>query len=1083
MKFIVDFHIHSHYSRATSKKLTPEHLDHYAKIKGINVIGTGDCIHPGWFSELKEKLELAENGLYKLKKEFQIPFTQNQYAKISQQEVYFLLTTEISSIYKKNNQVRKVHNVCVFPDFEAVSKMQDKLEKIGNIRSDGRPILGLDAKILLEMLLEVDSDAYLIPAHIWTPWFAVLGSKSGFNSIEECFDDLTPYIFAVETGLSSDPPMNRVCSFLDKFRLVSNSDAHSLDKLGREANLFDTALSYNSILASLKYDNGFLGTIEFFPQEGKYHYDGHRLCNVVCNPLETVRHQGICPVCHKPLTKGVMYRVAELADRKVEDIPEFNQQHYSITPLLQILAEIVGVKSSSSTKVQAEYYRLINNLGSEFDILLNCPLPEIKDLGSPVLAQAIQRLRDGQVQITEGYDGEFGRVKLFQSGENSVLATHASLFQLNSPKISKPELKNSVEFNIQEFKDLQNKESSPTIIDQVPEVSETKALNLEQDTAIQFDTGVCLVLAGPGAGKTRVLTERIMYLLKNKHVDPSQILALTFSNQAAREIRTRIQKKNKLDYKQVYTFHALGLRILREYSSLFNLLPNFSILDQEEKVSILAKLGIPKSEQKKAMTQIEKHKQIMAFSDIDKTNDFPLWQSYHQALQEHNAVDLEDLLYLPVRLFTEYPAVLKQYQEELKWILVDECQDLNQRQYEFITLLAGEGNPNLFLIGDADQAIYGFRGADVELLTQLSQKYTASKTINLQQSYRCPHKLMQVAGQVLNKKAFLKGHQNNIEIKVQELATDKSEADYVATQIETMIGGVHSLSFHSKISDGQNLKGINSFADMAVLCRSSIMFDHFIKAFNDHGIAYQVIGQQSFFQKPIIKALIKELKDIYYKTDFYLSAHSSLTKQPYLIEKVREFITEKEYVSDLLSFLIKWKNCSLETAGAKPVLSGDQLIAQVVLPAQKISRFDEMELLKFAAQYEDDYEGFFRDIVLRASIDDYKQHIEAVSLMTMHSAKGLEFNCVFLPGCEDNIIPFELYGTKNQKDLAEEERLFYVALTRTKQYLFLTHAKKRSWKGRILQQNITRFLQRPSTDLLQFEKNIPAKSFQASLFK
>jgi DNA helicase II / ATP-dependent DNA helicase PcrA len=456
LKFIVDFHIHSHYSRATSPKMCPENLEYWAKLKGIDVVATGDCIHPGYFKELKEKLEPAGNGLYCLKKQYQLKENILSSAWLEKKKVYFILSTEISSIYKKNDKVRKIHNVCVFPDFKAVEHLQSRLDKIGNIRSDGRPILGLDAKKLLEMTLEADGKAFIIPAHIWTPWFSVLGSKSGFDNLEECFEELTPYIFAVETGLSSDPPMNRVCSFLDKFRLVSNSDAHSPEKLGREANLFDTDLSYNGIYDSLKFDKGFLGTIEFFPQEGKYHYDGHRNCNICWNPLETIEHNGMCPKCGKSITKGVMYRVAELADRSIEKVKWDKQKYYSITPLPELIAEIVQKKHTTGKAVVNEYFKALKNIGSEFDILLFSELEKIKQNGSDILEEGIKRLRNGNVYIAEGFDGEYGKIKVFQENEINNLQNAVLFSDLNTPAKS-ADKKESIEFNIKEFQKLNKK--------------------------------------------------------------------------------------------------------------------------------------------------------------------------------------------------------------------------------------------------------------------------------------------------------------------------------------------------------------------------------------------------------------------------------------------------------------------------------------------------------------------------------------------------------------------------------------------------------------------------------------------------
>jgi len=414
MKFIADFHIHSRFSRATSKNLVPEEIDYWAGLKGIDVVGTGDCTHPGWLAELEEKLETAEGELYRLKKNYRIKNRLQPKGRHSSGKTRFLLTGEVSSIYKKGGKVRKVHNICIFPDFEAARKFQRRLARIGNIESDGRPTLGLDSKDLLEMVLRSSPDSHLIPAHIWTPWFSILGSKSGFDSVHDCFEELTPHIFALETGLSSDPPMNRLCSFLDRFRLVSNSDAHSPEKLGREANLFDTKPTYKAIFDALKSGDGFLGTIEFFPQQGKYHYDGHRKCNVCWSPQETLEHHGICPNCGKPVTKGVMHRVTELADRSGIGTQINKEPFYSITPLAELLAQLQGRRSSTAKSVTEEYFRLIYSIGTEFHILLFAEIEEIRQKGGPLTAHAIKQIRAGDLSIKEGFDGEFGKVTVFE---------------------------------------------------------------------------------------------------------------------------------------------------------------------------------------------------------------------------------------------------------------------------------------------------------------------------------------------------------------------------------------------------------------------------------------------------------------------------------------------------------------------------------------------------------------------------------------------------------------------------------------------------------------------------------------------
>ena len=346
-----------------------EQLYKWAQIKGITVVGSGDISHPGWLDEIKTKLEPAEEGLFQLKNEYAQKL-QQEIPKSCTGKVRFILSGEISNIYKKDDQVRKNHNVVFFPLIEVAESFQKALEKIGNIRSDGRPILGLDAKNLLEMVLESHDLSFLIPAHIWTPWFSVLCSQSGFDSIEDCFDDLTPHIFALETGLSSDPPMNWRLSILDRFTLVSNSDAHSPSKLGREANLFNCELTYTSMLDAMKSGDSerFLGTIEFFPEEGKYHADGHRKCSQRLTPSETIANKMNCPVCGKKVTVGVLYRVEELADRAEGSKHDNIKPFHSIVPLPEILAEIYDVGPNTKT-VSKKSDMLLKRIGSELDIL------------------------------------------------------------------------------------------------------------------------------------------------------------------------------------------------------------------------------------------------------------------------------------------------------------------------------------------------------------------------------------------------------------------------------------------------------------------------------------------------------------------------------------------------------------------------------------------------------------------------------------------------------------------------------------------------------------------------------------------
>ena len=408
MKIIADLHIHSRFSMATSKEGTPENLDFWARKKGISLIGTGDFTHPVWREELKERLVSEGNGLYRLRDEY----VKEESRKFPGEGTRFVVSGEISSIYKKNGKTRKVHNVILLPGLEAADAMAQRLEKIGNIHSDGRPILGLDSHDLLEMMLDVCPEGILIPAHIWTPHFSVLGAKSGFDSVEECFEELAPYIHALETGLSSDPAMNWRISKLDRYQLVSNSDAHSPSKLGREANLLDIDCSYEGLYQAIQTGKGLEGTVEFFPEEGKYHFDGHRKCGVSLSPVEAERLGGICPVCGKKLTMGVDHRVEQLADREEGFVKKDGKKYESLVPLPEVVAACMGY-STASKKVQGCFEQMMQTLGTEFDILRNVPAEDIKSCAGERIAEGIENVRTGNVKRIPGYDGEYGKIQLF----------------------------------------------------------------------------------------------------------------------------------------------------------------------------------------------------------------------------------------------------------------------------------------------------------------------------------------------------------------------------------------------------------------------------------------------------------------------------------------------------------------------------------------------------------------------------------------------------------------------------------------------------------------------------------------------
>ena len=414
MQQIADLHIHSKYSRGCSPLLDLAHIDRACRVKGIDVVATGDFTYPAYFYDIKKQLkEIGSTGLYELKEEFKV---KDDGFKNLKGQTKFILSTELALVYKKNDKCRRLHLVVLAPSIKAVEKLNNYLDKKYNIRSDGRPIFGMSAEELCELCFGIDENFMIIPAHVWTPWFAVFGSKSGFDSLEECFGKWTSKIKAIETGLSSDPEMNWMLSKLDNITLISNSDAHSLSNLGREANIFNlNEVTYQEIKKAIETGDKkkFLKTIEFYPEEGMYHFDGHRNCGVSFDPEETKRHKGICPKCDKPLVIGVTNRVNELADRKLGFKPKNAIPYIKLVELDKIIAESLNIKSRSSKKVQEKYKKIINSGNNELNVLLNLNKEELQKITEVKIAKGILRAREGEVVVEPGFDGQYGKVKIF----------------------------------------------------------------------------------------------------------------------------------------------------------------------------------------------------------------------------------------------------------------------------------------------------------------------------------------------------------------------------------------------------------------------------------------------------------------------------------------------------------------------------------------------------------------------------------------------------------------------------------------------------------------------------------------------
>lgn len=1043
MRFMADFHIHSHFSIATSKQLIPEYLDFWARVKGLSVVGSGDFTHPGWLKELKEKLIPAEQGLFKLKDELKIKAS---YAPDT--PVRFMLTAEISNIYKKYGRVRKVHNVIFAPDFVTVEKIQFRLASIGNITSDGRPILGMDSRDLLKIALECNEQIFFVPAHIWTPWFSALGSKSGFDSIDECYDDLAPHIFAVETGLSTDPPMNWMCSFLDKYTLLSNSDAHSPEKLGRNANIFDTQLSYDSIIEAIKSADkeNFLGTIDLYPQEGKYHFDGHRKCNVCWNPAQTLKNNGICPVCGKKVTVGVLNRIAMLADREDVNKRPRRRLFRHIIPLKEMLAEISG-RGENTKQVTQAYNTLIQKAGSEFNILLNLPLEELSRLINPTLLEAVSRMRTGDVHIKHGFDGEYGRISVFAPGEDKTNIAVDDLFLHEAAPDAGHALPG---FNLHEYRLLKDRgtETPPAEAAEPPADYAQVSLNKRQREAVNHFRGPALIIAGPGTGKTRVLTYRIAWLVQEKHVNPQHILALTFTNKAAAEMKNRLEallpKRMEMDTAFVSTFHAFGLQVLKEQST-----PDFRIINEAEKNEILQKyIHIPGKEVKRTSEAITAIKQkVQQAEDIPDTHLQETFAAYRSFLSSQRLLDLDDLIYQTLLLFKENPQTAQIYRSRFQWVLVDEYQDINYAQYVLIGLLCPAGSSNLYAIGDPNQAIYGFRGADAAYIYRFVEDYPQARLYRLDKSYRCSQKILLASHNILEaSSSSLSGVQEGVNIQIVAQKSDRSEAEYIARSIEQMIGGLQFFSMDSGITQGNKKKELESLADFAILCRLRQQMPVIEEALNNHRIPCQKVSEGSFFAQRGV-ALALHLLHLAHRPD-----------NRYLQGKL---ISEKILQQDRLAVLNNRVSAEKQIGVQLEMIIHDFLSDEDSLGEQ-----EKTKLLRLAALYGRDWQAFLQDAALQKGPDMYEHNVEKVTLMTMHASKGLEFNCVYIAGCEQGLIPYSIIE-KQKAHPEEERRLLYVAMTRAKKYLFLTHAGKRVLFGRKLKQERSSFLDRIERELTE----------------
>ena len=1045
-RFYADLHLHSRFSRATSRDLDLEHLAFWARKKGLTVIGTGDFTHPGWMAEIKEKLVPAEPGLFRLREDLEREL-ESRWGAPGEEPARFLLEVEISTIYKKDDKVRKVHHLIYAPDLESADRLTESLARIGNIASDGRPILGLDSRHLLEITLEAGKGCYLIPAHIWTPWFSVFGSKSGFDAIRECYGDLSPHIFALETGLSSDPPMNWMLSALDGFTLVSNSDAHSPSKLGREACLFETDLSYHAIKQALETRQGFGGTVEFFPEEGKYHMDGHRGCHLRLTPEETRRHDGRCPVCHKPLTIGVMHRVMELADRDhKESPPPHSSPYHNLIPLSEIISEIEGVGPKSKT-VQSRYESLLGRFGAELHILNQASTDELERHGAPLLAEALSRMREGQVISEAGYDGEYGTIRLFTKDELHRGTTVGLLFELPDSADSVPggtlsteplnEEKSGTELKVAEspspyqssreeaILSPQNELLFPFAVDLAPTSDRIlDGLDPDQKGAAEITKGPLLVLAGPGTGKTRTLTHRIAYLITDQNVPPEGCLALTFTKRAAEEMRNRLDRLIPIQSERVpvMTIHSLGLLILREQPDRLGLPLPLRIATEHERIEIVREtLSLNRRDAVRLLNSFSQFKRAENITTLDE-NTQTAFNSYERAMRERGWVDFDDLIILSVKLLKTQPDLSALYRKRFPYISIDEYQDVDAGQFNLIRLLA-PSQSNICVIGDPDQAIYRFRGADVRFFQRFREDYPEARTVQLTRNYRSTRTIVEAATQMIAPSTLVEKRQlqalmdDPMKIEIHRCSTARTEAQYVVLAIERLIGGV---DFHA-LDTGRVREDVGrplAFSDFAVLYRTDAQSNLLREAFAYSGIPFQKHSHDRLTDHPYVQKFILEL--------------SLLPNQRPLIERLQiaaRALREKERQEE----------------------SQDKLNT---LPLEAIIG----ALRPLAENFGNDTESFLNELTTGADIDLWDPRADRVSLLTLHASKGLEFSVVFIVGCEDGLLPLNWEPDPGPESIAEERRLFFVGMTRARNRLFLSYAGKRRWRGSTQQRKPSPFL-------------------------
>jgi len=1021
-QYLADLHIHSRYSRATSKGLNPRHLAAYGELKGLTVVATGDFTHPGWLEDLKRDLVADGTGLLRLRDpsglDKELPWFPG--VRLAGR-VRFLLSAEISSIYKRGGAVRKVHNLVYAPSFEVAERLNAKLAKVGNLASDGRPILGLDSRLLLEMVLETDPMAFLVPAHIWTPWFSLFGSKSGFDSIEECFGSLAKEIFALETGLSSDPEMNWTLSALDRFRLISNSDAHSGEKLGRECNLFSGDPSFEGIYRALRGQGlgpKFLGTVEFFPEEGKYHLDGHRACGVVMEPAEAKARGGLCPVCGKPMTLGVLHRVLELADRDQPVRPEGMPGFTSLVPLGEVAGEVMGV-GPATAKAKGLVTAALSRFGSELAVLRETPVEDLARVNS-VLAEAIGRMRRGRVYRDPGFDGQYGRISVFSPEEKRELRAGRFLAMPSAAKSAATS---------RESASPDEPPAEPPPEPAQPAPSPAATLNADQQAAATSPDPHLLVIAGPGTGKTHTLMARITSLIA-AGTPPDAILAVTFTRRAAQELRDRLARTlGEGPAPRADTLHALALSVWTEAGGQEPVL-----LSEEAARRLFAAVNpdLTGARLRTAWRELALARETLTPAP-DTDDDGPArWaQRFARQKTDWNLLDFTDLLEFWLEKLRE-----ESFVPPWQHVLVDEIQDFTPLQLALVKALIARDGTVLWAIGDPDQSIYGFRGATGNVETELRASTPDLRVVGLSENYRSAQPILDLAGGLFPDKPHLvstvrRDDPGFGEIQLFQAPTAAGEAGWMGERIRGLLGGT-SLTLADDLS-----RRTLAPADVAVLVRFSGLIAPIRKSLERFGIPCSAPEADAFWNEPRVRLLLAAAGRL-----LGLPLPADVEKPPTLPDRLlaKGPMGLAAYLGDIPPF--------------------DRLFWQG----------PEFRDLSRAYAAQGGWTGLLNYVNVQTELELVGKAAEKVRIMTLHAAKGLEFEAVFLPALEDGILPFAGTDFLNGKpgnlaaglDENEERRLFYVGLTRARSRLYLSHAVRRDLMGRRLMLQRSRFLDRLS---------------------